>query len=141
MHLLQDDRLGLVNAGPSVRGMAPQALAFRPGLLTLFLMPMVNTILGAYQVAVTPDYLQGWVLSILALIESVASPIGPVAAELIIERWGETAVLLTIGLVMLVVTTGHGEPHDQAHAISGQCGACDVVDRDPAGLTVQPVTA
>jgi predicted MFS family arabinose efflux permease len=72
----------------------------------LFLMPTANTILGAYQVAVTPDHLQGRVISSLALIGSMASPIGPVAAGLIIERWGATATLLTIGLVMLIVAAG-----------------------------------
>jgi predicted MFS family arabinose efflux permease len=72
----------------------------------LFLMPTANTILGAYQVAVTPDHLQGRVISSLALIGSVATPVGPVAAGLIIERWGATEALLTIGLVMLIVAAG-----------------------------------
>ncbi|MEV6865631.1 hypothetical protein AB0M44_32105 [Streptosporangium subroseum] len=45
-------------------------------------------------------------ISSLALIGSVATPVGPVAAGLIIERWGATEALLTIGLVMLIVAAG-----------------------------------
>ncbi|MDP9847833.1 MFS transporter [Streptosporangium lutulentum] len=90
----------LMAISPTIAVIAPALAAM------LFLMPAANVILGSYQVAVTPDRLQGRVISSLALIGSLAGPVGPVAAGSIIERWGPAAALSAIGVVMLIVAAG-----------------------------------
>ncbi|MFC7646411.1 hypothetical protein ACFQX6_41940 [Streptosporangium lutulentum] len=61
----------LMAISPTIAVIAPALAAM------LFLMPAANVILGSYQVAVTPDRLQGRVISSLALIGSLAAPWAP----------------------------------------------------------------
>ncbi|GAA1630226.1 MFS transporter [Nonomuraea maheshkhaliensis] len=85
----------------------PTAWAIGPLLaVAFFLAPAANAILYTYQMAITPDHLQGRVISSLALIGSAVTPVGPLASGLILDRWGVTAALLSIASVMAVVALG-----------------------------------
>ncbi|MFD3619462.1 MFS transporter [Streptomyces sp. NPDC058676] len=90
------------------------AMAVRPTVWAIgpllaaafFLAPAANAILYTYQMTITPDHLQGRVISSLALIGSAVTPVGPLASGLILDRWGVTAALLSIASVMTVVALG-----------------------------------
>ncbi|WP_406490943.1 MFS transporter [Streptomyces sp. NBC_01604] len=85
----------------------PTAWAIGPLLaVAFFLAPAANAILYTYQITITPDHLQGRVISSLALIGSAVTPVGPLASGLILDRWGVTAALLSIASVMAVVALG-----------------------------------
>lgn len=85
----------------------PTAWAIGPLLAAaFFLAPAANAILYTYQMAITPDHLQGRVISSLALIGSAVTPVGPLASGLILDRWGMTVALLSIASVMAVVALG-----------------------------------
>ena len=72
----------------------------------LFLTPAANAILIGFQMAMTPDHLQGRVISSMRLIITLGNPLGPFLVGLLIERWGAVAALVAISLVMLLVTVG-----------------------------------
>jgi MFS family permease len=109
------------------------AMAVRPTAWTIgpllaaafFLAPAANAILYTYQMTITPDHLQGRVLSSLALLGGAAAPVGPLASGLVLEHWGVRAALLSIAAVMGVVALGatwsrtvrHLPPLDRATAV------------------------
>lgn len=109
------------------------AMAVRPTAWTIgpllaaafFLAPAANAILYTYQMTITPDHLQGRVLSSLALIGGAAAPVGPLASGLVLEHWGVRAALLSIAAVMGLVALGatwsrtvrHLPPLDRARAV------------------------
>jgi MFS family permease len=93
-------------AAAAIPAMAVHPTAWSIGPLLAvasFLAPAANAILFTYQMTITPDHLQGRVISSLALIGSAAAPVGPLASGLILDRWGVTAALLSIASVMVIV--------------------------------------
>ncbi|MFF7265046.1 MFS transporter [Streptomyces sp. NPDC008159] len=116
-----------------VAAAAIPAMAVRPTAWTIgpllaaafFLAPAANAILYTYQMTITPDHLQGRVLSSLALIGGAAAPVGPLASGLVLEHWGVRAALLSIACVMGLVALGatwsrtvrHLPPLDRAGAV------------------------
>ncbi|PIM67206.1 MFS transporter [Streptomyces sp. JV178] len=116
-----------------VAAAAIPAMAVRPTAWTIgpllaaafFLAPAANAILYTYQMTITPDHLQGRVLSSLALIGGAAAPVGPLASGLVLDRWGVRAALLSIACVMGLVALGatwsptvrHLPPLDRARAV------------------------
>lgn len=110
-----------------VMAVHPTAWVIGPLLAAaFFLAPAANAILYAYQMTITPDRLQGRVISSLALIGSAVTPVGPPASGLILDRWGVTAALLSIAAVMAVVAAGatlsrtirHLPPPAEAEAVA-----------------------
>lgn len=71
--------------------------------LLWFLSPSVQSIIGGYRVALAPDRLLGRISSVSALIAGSAIPLGPLAAGLTADRWGEQASMLVLGTVALAV--------------------------------------
>uniref|UniRef100_UPI000B154419 MFS transporter n=1 Tax=Streptomyces neyagawaensis TaxID=42238 RepID=UPI000B154419 len=116
-----------------VAAAAIPAMAVRPTAWTIgpllaaafFLAPAANAILYTYQMTITPDHLQGRVLSSLALIGGAVAPVGPLASGLVLEHWGVRAALLAIASVMGLVALGatwsrtvrHLPPLDRARAV------------------------
>ncbi|WP_181361896.1 MFS transporter [Streptomyces sp. MA5143a] len=116
-----------------VAAAAIPAMALRPTAWTIgpllaaafFLAPAANAILYTYQMTITPDHLQGRVLSSLALIGGAAAPVGPLASGLVLDHWGVRAALLSIASVMGLVALGatwsrtvrHLPPLDRARAV------------------------
>ncbi|MEU6803262.1 MFS transporter [Streptomyces neyagawaensis] len=116
-----------------VAAAAIPAMAVRPTAWTIgpllaaafFLAPAANAILYTYQMTITPDHLQGRVLSSLALIGGAVAPVGPLASGLVLEHWGVRAALLSIACVMGLVALGatwsrtvrHLPPLDRARAV------------------------
>jgi MFS-type transporter involved in bile tolerance (Atg22 family) len=84
-----------VNQGPYVLG----ALL---GAGTL-LAPTVNTILVSYQVALTPDAIQGQVSNAAYFVAGALSPFAPLAAGLLVSHIGSARTLLVLGLAMALV--------------------------------------
>jgi MFS family permease len=72
----------------------------------IFLSPAANTILLAYQAAVTPDRLQGRVVSALLLIGTIFSPAAPIAVGVIAQHAGSRASLAGLAAVMAIVAIG-----------------------------------
>lgn len=85
---------------PSVWVIAPALAAM------IFLAPAANTILMAYQVAVTPDRLQGRVVSALLLIGTIFNPVAPIAVGVITQTAGSRAALGALAAVMAAVAIG-----------------------------------
>lgn len=118
-------------AAAAIPAMAVHPTAWTIGPLlaaAFFLAPAANAILYTYQMTITPDHLQGRVISSLALIGSAVTPVGPLASGLILDRWGVTAALLSIASVMAVVALGatlsrtirHLPPLAEAEAVAGR---------------------
>ncbi|MEV4475252.1 MFS transporter [Nonomuraea sp. NPDC049504] len=72
----------------------------------LFMTPSANAVLIGFQVAVTPDRLQGRVISSMRLIISLGAPLGPGFAGLLAESSGASVALLATNGVMLLVAVG-----------------------------------
>lgn len=115
-------------AAAAIPAMAVRPTAWIIGPLlaaAFFLAPAANAILYTYQMTITPDHLQGRVLSSLALIGGAAAPVGPLASGLVLEHWGVRAALLSIASVMGLVALGatwsrtvrHLPPLDLARAV------------------------
>ncbi|MFI7708826.1 MFS transporter [Nonomuraea sp. NPDC049480] len=118
-------------AAAAIPAMAVHPTAWAIGALlaaAFFLAPAANAILYTYQMTITPDHLQGRVISSLALIGSAVTPVGPLASGLILDRWGVTAALLSIASVMAVVALGatlsrtirHLPPLAEAEAVAAR---------------------
>ncbi len=90
-----------------VMAIRPSVWVIAPALAAMiFLSPAANTILLAYQVAVTPDRLQGRVISALLLIGTVFNPIAPIGVGVITQAAGSRAALAALAAVMVVVAIG-----------------------------------
>lgn len=74
----------------------PLAILLAAMLLTA---PIANTVLGSYQVAVTPPHLQGRVESTMLLIAGAVSPAGPLLVGILVEIWGTAATFAVLAIV------------------------------------------
>jgi MFS family permease len=80
--------------------------------LAVFLGPACNAALIGYQTAITPDRLQGRVVSVIFLVGTSVSAAAPALAGLLIAVWGSaTAVLAFAAMVVgsaIAATVGRG---------------------------------
>jgi len=92
--------------------LAPAVAAAAPLALAVFLGPSANAALFGYQAAVTPDHLQGRVVSVVLLAATSAAALAPtVAGVLLAHIAGHTALLIFPVLVVaaaVVATTSSG---------------------------------
>jgi len=101
----------------STAAIAPPMAAFAlnpvgwPSLVLLMLTastaPLVNVVVGTYQMRMTPDALQGRVNSAVTLVAMSAAPLGPILAAITIEAIGiRHAVLIAAGIVVILAAAG-----------------------------------
>ncbi|GGK70824.1 MFS transporter [Mangrovihabitans endophyticus] len=87
------------------------AMAF-PLAAALFLGPACNAALFGHQAAITPDHLQGRVLSVIFLCANSASAASPILAGVLVAQWnGATALLLfaaAVGISAAAATMSRG---------------------------------
>jgi hypothetical protein len=69
--------------------------------LAVFLGPACNAALFGYQTAITPDRLQGRVVSVVLLLGTSVSAAAPALAGLLIAVWGSTTAILTFAAMVL----------------------------------------
>jgi MFS family permease len=69
--------------------------------LTVLLGPACNAALFGYQAAITPDRLQGRVISIVMVVATSMAAVAPVAAGLILTRWPASVAVLTFAAVVV----------------------------------------
>lgn len=87
-------------------GVWPLAAVFGAAI---FFVPLVNMVLGAHQLAITPDHLQGRVASLAMLVGGCLQPLGPLLGGGLHDLVGPRATFLTLaGLLggVAAVTTG-----------------------------------
>lgn len=96
------------------------AAAFLPGTypvagvlaLGLVLAPAVNTALFGYQIAITPDAMQGRVDSTISLLAMGLQPLAPTAGGLLVStldgRWAFLGFAAVLGLAALIAGLGKG---------------------------------
>ncbi|MGX6604905.1 MFS transporter [Micromonosporaceae bacterium Da 78-11] len=81
-------------------------LAAAPLALAVFLGPSCNAALFGYQAAITPDRLQGRVVSVIITVAMSASAAAPVLAGVFVTAWGgPTAILLFTAVVSVAAFT------------------------------------
>jgi predicted MFS family arabinose efflux permease len=66
----------------------------------VFLGPAANAALFGYQAAITPDRLQGRVVSVILFVAMSVATVAPVVAGALITTWGGPAAMLTFALVV-----------------------------------------
>jgi predicted MFS family arabinose efflux permease len=77
-----------------------------PVALAVFLGPACNAALFGYQAAITPDRLQGRVLSVIFLAAMSASAAAPLLAGVFVTAWGSpTAILIFAASVAVAALT------------------------------------
>jgi MFS family permease len=83
-----------------------------PVALAVFLGPACNAALFGYQAAITPDRLQGRVVSVIFLAATSAAAAAPVLAGVFVAVWGGPAAILffaaTVGLPAVAATISKG---------------------------------
>lgn len=83
-----------------------------PLLLFMIVEPAVNATFVAYQLATTPDELQGRVMGVLGTLSQSVSPLGPLLAGLLIEKagglWAFGGFALLLGLAAIYTSTSRG---------------------------------
>lgn len=90
-----------------IMAIRPSVWVIGPALAgIIFLSPAANTILMAYQTAVTPDRLQGRVVSALLLIGTLFNPIAPIAVGVVTQAAGSRVALAALAAVMAAVAIG-----------------------------------
>ena len=62
--------------------------------ILVFLAPACNAALFGYQAAITPDRLQGRVLSVVRLVAMSAAALAPLLSGFVIDAWGGPATIL-----------------------------------------------
>ncbi|GIF21238.1 MFS family permease [Actinoplanes tereljensis] len=73
-----------------------------PLALAIFIGPACNAALFGYQAAITPDHLQGRVLSVIFLSAMSASATAPLLAGVVVSGWGSRAALLMFAVAVTV---------------------------------------
>jgi MFS family permease len=71
-----------------------------PLALAIFIGPACNAALFGYQAAITPDHLQGRVLSVIFLSAMSASAAAPLLAGVVVTTWGSRAALLSFAVAV-----------------------------------------
>ncbi|MGH3490204.1 MAG: MFS transporter [Actinopolymorphaceae bacterium] len=111
--------VGLVAAAAAMPGTYAVALPLAFGLL---LAPSLNAALFGYQIAITPDAMQGRVDSVLAVLSTALTPLAPLAGGVLVTqlggRWAFVvfAGVLAVAAVIASASKGirHMRPLDQA---------------------------
>jgi len=67
-----------------------------PVALAVFLGPAVNAALFGHQAAITPDRLQGRVISVVFLVATSVQAVAPLLAGLLISSWGSPAAIVVL---------------------------------------------
>ena len=92
--------------------LTPSLAAAAPVALTLFLAPACNAALFGYQASITPDRLQGRVISVIFLVATSAAAAAPLLAGVLVTTWSSpTAILifaLTVSGSAITATLGTG---------------------------------
>ena len=73
-----------------------------PLAFAIFTGPACNAALFGYQAAITPDHLQGRVLSVIFLSAMSASAGAPLLAGLVVTHWGSQVALLMFAAAVTV---------------------------------------
>jgi MFS family permease len=73
-----------------------------PFALTIFLGPACNAALFGYQAAITPDRLQGRVMSVILLAAMSLSSVSAFLGGLLVQVWGGPAAILAFAAIMAV---------------------------------------
>jgi len=83
-----------------------------PVALAVFLGPSCNAALFGYQAAITPDHLQGRVLSVIFLAAMSASAAAPFLSGVFVTTWGSTRTILifaaSVAVAALTATLAAG---------------------------------
>ena len=92
--------------------LTPSVAAAVPVALTLLLAPACNAALFGYQASITPDQLQGRVISVIFLVATSAAATAPVLAGVLIDAWGSPSAVLIFALAVsgaaIIATLGRG---------------------------------
>jgi hypothetical protein len=67
-----------------------------PVALAVFLGPAVNAALFGHQAAITPDRLQGRVVSMVFLVATSVQAVAPLVAGLLIASWGSPVAIVVL---------------------------------------------
>jgi MFS family permease len=101
--------VGLVGLGALFTSSIAAAV---PVALAVFLGPACNAALLGYQAAITPDRLQGRVVSVVFLAATSASAAAPILAGVFVTIWGGAGAMLffaaAVGLSAVAATIGKG---------------------------------
>ncbi|MFG2608430.1 MFS transporter [Streptomyces sp. NPDC048514] len=81
---------------------ATSVLAAVPLALAVFLGPTANAALFGYQAAITPDHLQGRVISVILLVATSAAALAPGLAGLLLAHLSGTTTMLVFALIVAV---------------------------------------
>jgi len=73
-----------------------------PMALAISLGPAVNAALFGYQAAVTPDRLQGRVMSVIIMAAMSLASIGALLAGALVHWWGGPATVLTFSAILMI---------------------------------------
>ncbi|MEV6602374.1 MFS transporter [Actinoplanes sp. NPDC051346] len=83
-----------------------------PVAVALFLSPACNAALFSYQSAITPDRLQGRVVSVIFLVANSAAAAAPMLAGVFVATWGGPAAILCFAaaasISAIAATVGRG---------------------------------
>ncbi|MEQ7128632.1 MFS transporter [Actinopolymorpha sp. B11F2] len=117
--------VGLVAAAAAMPGTYAVALPLACGLL---LAPSLNAALFGYQIAITPDAMQGRVDSVLGVLAQALNPLAPLAGGVLVThaggRWAFVvfAGVLAVAAVIASVSKGirHMRPLDEIRSPAGQ---------------------
>jgi MFS family permease len=100
--------LSLVTAWAMTIATIPMAFTVNPLLLGLlavpvfFVIPIPNTAVATYRIAITPERLQGRGQTAMNFVASIASPVGPLLGGWMLSTiGGSTAMLLLAGVLAL----------------------------------------
>ncbi|WP_328540617.1 MFS transporter [Streptomyces sp. NBC_00344] len=77
-------------------------LAAVPLAAAVFLGPTANSALFGYQAAITPDHLQGRVVSVILLVAMSATALAPGLAGLLLAHFSSGTVMLVFALILAV---------------------------------------
>jgi len=90
----------------------PSVLAAVPVAVAVFLGPASNAAIFAHQAAITPDRLQGRVVSVVIVVATSVSAAAPLLAGVLIAEWGSQAAILAfavaVGGAAIAATTSRG---------------------------------
>jgi MFS family permease len=68
-----------------------------------FFSPALNSVVIGYRTAITPDHLVGRVSSVARNLAQIASPLGPLAAGLLLESFSPRVTMLVLGGIALAL--------------------------------------
>ncbi|MFE9426949.1 MFS transporter [Kitasatospora sp. NPDC006697] len=102
--------------------------------LMCFVGPVWNVVTSAYQLAVTPDAIQGRVLGAVGLVAFGAIPLGSLIGGQLLAAFGPTATVwvLTAWMVLLAATAALSPSVRSAPALSGAAPAAAEPEPAPA---------